>query len=69
MIAREAIQERHDFTASCRNNNFVDSWQRKIVLWTSFVEVGEIDTHSSFPILLLHHDDIGEPVGVSNWFR
>jgi hypothetical protein len=68
MIAQEAIKERHDFAASCRIDNFVDSWQRKIVLWTGFVEVGEVNAHSLFLIYLLHHDDIGEPGGVSNWF-
>jgi hypothetical protein len=36
----------------------VDSWQREIVLWTGFVEIGEVDAHLPFSIFLLHHDNI-----------
>jgi hypothetical protein len=43
-----------------RIEDFVDSWQRKIVLWIRFVDVGEVDAHSVFSVFLLHNDDIGE---------
>jgi hypothetical protein len=67
VVPREAIKDGHDFAACCAINNFVDSWQREIVLGTSLVEVCEVDAHAPFATLLLHHDHVGEPCWISDW--
>ena len=38
--------------------------QRKVVLWTRFVEASIINAHSPFPGLLFNKNGIGKPVGV-----
>ena len=40
----------------------VGKWEG--VLGTCLVQVGEVDAKSPLPILLLHNDYIGKPVGV-----
>ena len=42
----------------------VYSWQRKMVLWTHFVEASIINAHSPFPGLLFIENRIGKPIGV-----
>jgi hypothetical protein len=67
VVPREAIKEGHNFAACCAVDNFVDSWQGKIVLGTSLIEACEVDAHALLATLLLHHDHVGEPCWVSNW--
>ena len=38
--------------------------QRKVILWTRFVEASIINAHSPFPGLLFNKNEIGKPVGV-----
>ena len=38
--------------------------QRKVILWTCFIEASIINTHSPFPDLLFNKNRIGEPVRV-----
>ena len=45
-------------------DHHVDVGKWKGVLRTCLVQVGEVDANSPLPVLLLHDDDIGEPVGV-----
>jgi hypothetical protein len=67
VIARKAIEQRHYFTSCCGINDFVDSWQREIVLWTDFIEIGEVYAHSPFSIFILYHHNI-KPSGVIDGF-
>jgi hypothetical protein len=67
MVAGEAIKERHDFAPGRTIDDFVDLRQREVVLGASLVKTGEIDAHSSFAALLLHHHYVGEPCWVGNW--
>ena len=45
-------------------DHHVDVGKWKGVIGTCLVQVSEVDANSLLPILLLHDDDIGEPVGV-----
>ena len=45
-------------------NHHVDVGKWKGVLGTCLVQVSEVDTNSPLPVLLLHDDNIGEPIGV-----
>jgi hypothetical protein len=67
MVAGEAIEERHDFAPDRTIDDFVDPKQREVVLGAGLVKTGEIDTHSPFAALLLHHHYVGEPCRVGNW--
>ena len=39
-------------------------WERKVILWAGPIEVAEILADSYLPILLLHRDNIGEPLWI-----
>jgi hypothetical protein len=39
----------------------------EVVLGAGLFKTGEIDTHSPFAALLLHHHYVGEPCRVGNW--
>jgi hypothetical protein len=67
VVAREAIKEGHDFVACCTVDNFVNSWQREIVLGAGLIEVCEVDAHTPFAALFLHHDHVGEPCWINDW--
>ena len=45
-------------------DHHVDVGEWKGVLGTCLVQIGEVDAKSPLPVLLLHDNDIGEPVGV-----
>ena len=45
-------------------DHHVDVGKWKAVLGTCLVQVGEVDENCPLPILLLHDDDISEPVRV-----
>ena len=49
---------------SCQIYNEVDPWEGVAVLWTSFIQVGEVHTHPSLPIRLLNHYFVSQPFGV-----
>jgi hypothetical protein len=68
VIAREAVEKGHDFAFGCAIDNFVDPWQREIVLGTGLIEAGEVDAHAPLAAFLLYHDHIGEPCRVGDWF-
>ena len=68
MVAREAVEKRHDFASGCTIDYLVDSWQGEIILGAGLVEAGEIDAHPPLAAFLLHHDYVGEPRRVGDWF-
>ena len=55
-------------SSSCTIDYLVDPWQREIILGAGLVEAGEIDTHPPLAALLLHHDYVGQPRRVGDWF-
>ena len=38
--------------------------EREVVFWTNLIKVLEIDAHTERLVLLGHHDNISEPLGV-----
>jgi hypothetical protein len=66
VVPREAIKEGHNFAACCAVDNFVDSWQGKIVLGASLLRLVK-SMHMRHLPLFLHHDHVGEPCWISDW--
>ena len=64
MIARVGIQKGEDLTTRGGVDYLVYARQRKVVLWTRFVEASIINAHSPFPGLLFDKNGIGKPVRV-----
>ena len=58
VIARVGIQKGEDLAT------LVIARQRKVILWTRFVEASIINAHSLFPGLLFNKNRIGEPIEV-----
>ena len=50
-------------TSGCVDHH-VDVGKWKVVIGTCLVQISEVDANSPLPVLLLHDNDIGEPVGV-----
>ena len=45
------------------SSGLIDAWQRKVVLWATLVQGGEVDTHAECSrLFLLDHDWVCEPV-------
>jgi len=44
--------------------HLIHPWEGETILWASFIEVSEVDADPPPAVLLLHEDEIGEPVGV-----
>ena len=49
-------------------NQNMDIWQRKIILWTSLVEISVINTNPDFSVFLGDQDDIGQLGWVLRYF-
>jgi hypothetical protein len=67
VVAREAIKEGHDFAACYTVDNVFNPWQTEIVLGGSLIEACEVDAHTPFVALFLHHEHVGEPCWISDW--
>jgi hypothetical protein len=68
VVAGETVEKGHDFATGCAIDNFVDPWQREVVLGAGLVEAGEVDAHAPLAAFLLYHDYVGEPRRVGDWF-
>ena len=64
MIARVGIQKGEDLTTQGGVDYLVYARQRKVILWTCFVEASIINRHSPLSSLLFNKNRIGKPVGV-----
>ena len=64
MIARVGIQKGEDLATQGGVDYLVYAWQRKVILWTCFVEASIINAHSPFLSLLFNKNRIGKPVRV-----
>ena len=64
MIARVGIQKGEDLTSRGEVDYPVYARQRKVIIWTHFVEASIINAHSPFPGLLFDKNRIDKPVGV-----
>ena len=63
MVAEVGFEEGEEVAAGRGVDHLVDSWQGERVIGAGLVEVGVIDTHSPFLVLLDHEDWIGQPFG------
>ena len=64
VVTREGIHEARQLVPNRRIYKEVDLWEGVAVLWTNFVQVGEVHTHPSLPICLLNHYYISQPFRV-----
>jgi len=64
VIARVGIQKGEDLATRGGVDYLVYAWQRKVILWTRFVEASIINAHSLLPGLLFNKNGIGKPVRV-----
>jgi hypothetical protein len=55
MVAREAIKEEEQYTASCGVDNLVDPWEPEGILRVVLVEISIIHTHPSFIVILFQN--------------
>ena len=69
VVTREGFHETQQLVPNCRIYKEVDSWEGVDVLWTSFVQVGEVYTHPPLPIRLLNHYYVSQPFGVIEFFN
>ena len=66
IIAGETIHEREDFTAGAVIDNLIDEGGRKVVFWTSFVDIPIINAYMNCELFLVDRDKIGNPVSESH---
>ena len=64
IISGESIHERHQRETRSGIHQQVNVWERIVVLWASFVQVGIINIDSPFPIGFFDKYNIREPFGV-----
>ena len=64
VVTREGVHEAQQLVPNCQIYKEVDLWEEVAVLWTSFVQVGEVHTHPSLPIYLLNYYYISHPFRV-----
>ena len=62
IIAGETIHEREDFTSGAVIDNLIDERGRKVVFWTSFIDIPIINTYMNRTLFLVNWDKIGNPV-------
>jgi hypothetical protein len=55
VVARVAVKEREQDTASRRVDDLVDVWEREGILRAVFVEISIIHTHPPFNIILFQN--------------
>ena len=69
VIARVSIYEAEELVTDYCVYELINQGKRKTVIWTSFVEVSEVDTSPLLPILLLYQNQVsypGQVMGFSN---
>src|SRR3954471_10724583 len=59
-------KKRKQVTSGCGVDNLVNARQGKWVFGTSFVDIGEVDAKSPFPVRLAHDYRIGQPRGMEH---
>jgi hypothetical protein len=69
IISRETIHEREDFTVGAVIDNLIDEGGRKVVLWTSFVDIPIINAYTNCTLFLVNRDKIGNPVYDNHWIN
>ena len=62
IILGETIHERENFTSGAVIDNLIDERGRKVVFWTSFVDIPIINTYMNGALFLVTWDKIGNPV-------
>ena len=65
MIPREGIQDTQQVALGGGVDDLIDAGEQKRILRASFVEIGEVDTHTFLPPFLRHNDWVGQPIRVS----
>ena len=58
IISRISIHEAKKLVSRGHIHEFINSWEWKVVLGASFVEVGKIDVGSSLAVGLLYQDRV-----------
>ena len=64
MIPREGVHKTEELMFGGGINFQINLWQRKIIFWTHFVEVGEVNTYSPLFSIFWGDDNGGEPISV-----
>ena len=50
VVSGEGVHETEKFMVGCGVHDEVDPWQREVVLWACFVDIGEVNIESPFTI-------------------
>ena len=69
MVTLKSIQEIHLMMSYRSIHQLVNSRNGEGVLWTDFVQVRKIHTHSPLPVFLFSHYYVGQPLGVENFLN
>ena len=54
VVTRDCIHEAEQFIPGCRVNQGINAWEGEAVIWTGFVEVSEVYSHSPLSVGLLY---------------
>jgi hypothetical protein len=69
IISRETIHEREYFTSGAVIDNLIDERGRKVVFWTSFVDIPIINAYTNGALFLVNRDKIGNLICESHWIN
>ena len=64
VVIGEGVHKTEEFMVCCGVNDEVDPWQREAVLWTCFVDVGEVDTESPLAICFFDEYCVSQPLRI-----
>ena len=67
VVTRECVHEAEQLVPEGKVGQYVDAWEREAVFWIGLVEVGEVHTHPSLAVGLLHQDDVCQPIMIVNF--
>ena len=56
VVIGECIHEAEQFVTGCKVDQGINAWEGEAVLWTGFVEVGEVHAHFPLSVRLLYKD-------------
>ena len=61
VVTGETVHKREDFTTGTIIDNLIDEGSWIVVLWTCFVQIPIIDTHSNGSLFFRNGYDVGYP--------
>ena len=64
VVSGEGVHKGKKLVPSCRVHKLVNPRQREAVHRAGIIQIREVNAHSLFPVYLLYHDDVGQPLRI-----